>query len=212
MSEEIDLKALEKKAYRSLFEDGLWDIFIGIIILSLGLSTLLGSLLNLPELWITILPVAILNIIAFLIFYLGKKFITIPRIGFVKFGPKRKSKHLKLKLFLGFSFILNLVLFILPFTGLISSIQFEPLLMSLLLGILFFTFPFCVIAYLLDFTRLYFYAFLAGIGLFLTQLLNAIVGSVMSPFLTFGSFGVLIIVIGLYYFIHFLRKFPLSNR
>ncbi|MFX0076288.1 MAG: hypothetical protein ACFE96_12660 [Candidatus Hermodarchaeota archaeon] len=211
MSEQIDLKSLEKKAYRSLFEDGLWDIFIGIIILSLGLSTLLGSLLSLPDLWITILPVAILNIIAFLIFYLGKKFITIPRIGFVKFGLKRKSKHLKLKLFLGAYFILNLVLFILPFTGLISRIQLEPLLMSLFIGILFFTFPFCVIAYLLDFTRLYFYAFLAGIGLFLIQLLNPIVGSVIAPFLTFGSFGVFIIVIGLYYFIHFLRKYPLSK-
>ncbi len=211
MSEEMDLKSLEKKAYRSLFEDGLWDLFIGMIILSMGISTSLGSLFNLSEVWIIIVPVAVLNTIALLIFYLGKKFITIPRIGFVKFGPKRKSKHHKLKIFLGAFFILNLVLLILPFTGLISSIQLEPLLISLLLGIGFFTFPFCVVAYFLDFSRLYYYAFLNGIGLFLTHLLNPIIGAPMDALLTFGSFGVLIVVIGLYYFIHFLRKYPLSK-
>ncbi|MFX1390092.1 MAG: hypothetical protein ACFE9Z_08530 [Promethearchaeota archaeon] len=211
MPEELDLKSLEKKAYRSLFEDGLWDLFIGMIILSMGVSISLSSLDNLPEVWIIFLPVVLLNTIAFFIFYLGKKFITIPRIGFVKFGPKRKSKQLKLKLFLVAFFILNLVIFILPFTGIISNIQLEPLLMSLLLGIGFFTLPFCVVAYFLDFTRLYYYGFLAGIGLFLTQILTPMVGSPMVGFITFGSFGVLIILIGLYYFIQFLKKYPLSK-
>jgi hypothetical protein len=177
----------------------------------MGVSISLSSIINLPDFWIVFLPVVVLNTIAFLIFYLGKKFITIPRIGFVQFGPKRKSKHLKLKLFLGIFFVLNLVLFILPFTEIISDIQLEPLLMSLLLGVGFFTFPFCVVAYFLDFTRLYYYAFLTGVGLFLTHVLNPIVGSPLDGFLTFGSFGGVIILIGLYYFINFLRKYPLSN-
>jgi hypothetical protein len=211
MSEEINLKSLEKKAYRSFFEDGLWDLFIGVIILSLGVSISLSALLNLPEIWTVIIPVVFLNIIAFLIFYLGKKFITIPRIGFVKFGPKRKSKELKLKLFLGAFFILNLVFFILPFTGVLSNIQLEPLVISLFLGVGFFTFPFCIVAYFLDFTRLYYYAFLMGLGFFLTQLLKPLVGAPMHAILTFGSLGGLIVIIGLYYFIHFLRKYPLSN-
>jgi hypothetical protein len=211
MSEELDLKSLEKKAYRSLFDDGLWDLFIGMIILGMGASTSLGSLFNLSDIWIIFIPIVIWYTIAFLIFFLGKKFITIPRIGFVKFGPKRKSKHLKLKLFLSAFFILNLILFILPFTGFINSIPLEPLFMSLLLGIGFFTFPFCVVAFFLDYTRLYYYAFLAGIGLFLTVLINPMVGSPMNALLIFGSIGGLIVVIGLYYFIRFLKRYPLSN-
>ncbi len=211
MTENMDLKSLEKKAYRSIFDDGLWDLFIGLIILSMGVSTSLASLLNLNDVWIIITPVVVLNTIAFLLFFLGKKYITVPRMGIVKFGPKRKSKQLKLKLFLSAFFILNLFLLILPFTGLINSIQLEPLLISLLLGIGFFAFPFCVVAYFLDFTRLYFYGFLAGIGLFLTILLTPIVGSPLDTLLTYGSFGGAIVVIGLYYFIHFLKKYPLSK-
>ena len=105
MAENVDLKSLERKAYRSIFEDGVWDLFIGLIILSLGFSTFLSSILNLNELWFAIIPTLILNIIAFLIFFLGKKFITIPRLGIVKFGQKRKSKQQKLKLFLFIFFL-----------------------------------------------------------------------------------------------------------
>jgi len=211
MSENIDLKELEKKAYRSIFNDGLWDLFIGLIILTMGLNTLFGSILNLPELWNIIVPSLVGNIIAFLVFYLGKKFITIPRIGFVKFGPKRKSKQLKLKIFLFIVFIANIILFILPLTGIINYIQFEPLILILILGIGIFTIPFCVVAYFLDFTRLYYYAFLAGIGFFLTELLYPIVGAPLDTILAFGITGGVIVVIGLYYFIRFLKKYPLSK-
>jgi hypothetical protein len=211
MSKEIDLKSLEKKAYRSIFEDGLWDLFIGIIILSLGISTFLGSLLNLSEDWLFIIPVGLLNLIAFLIFYLGKKFITVPRMGFVTFGTNRKSKQQKLKIFLFAFFILNVILFLLPLTGILNYVQFEPLLFSLILGISMFTFPFSIIAYFLDFTRLYIYAFLTGIGFFLTDLLNPIFGSPIDIFLTFGISGGIIVIIGLYLFIRFLKKYPLSN-
>ena len=211
MSEGDELKALERKAYRSIFDDGIWDLFMGLIILSIGLSTFIGTILNLPEGWDTIIPVLILNIIAFLIFYLGKKFITIPRMGFVKFGPKRKVKQLKLKIFLLFMFIVNVILVFLPLTGLIRINQIQPLMLTLILGLGVFTFPFCVVAYYLDFTRLYYYAFLAGIGLFLTELLYPIVGSPLDNFLSFGITGGAIVVIGLYYFIRFIKKYPLSE-
>ncbi len=210
MTEDIDLKSLEKKAYRSIFDDGLWDLFIGLLILSVGVSTSIGSLLNLPEYWIAIIPAIVLNILAFLIFYLGKKFITIPRMGFVKFGPKRKSKHLKLKIFLFAFFFVNLIFAILPFTSIISNIQIEPLLLTLFLGLGFFTLPFCVIAYFLDFTRLYYYALLAGMGLFLIELLNPIIGPPLDILLIYGTFGGVIIAIGLYCFIQFVKKYPLS--
>ncbi|MFX1468651.1 MAG: hypothetical protein ACFFB8_08295 [Promethearchaeota archaeon] len=210
MAENVNLKSLERKAYRSIFEDGLWDLFIGLILLSLGLTTFLSSILNLSDLWVAVIPTLILNIIALLIFYLGKKFITIPRLGIVKFGPKRKSKQQKLKLFLFAFFILNIILLILPFTDLVNSIKFEPLIIALILGLGAITLPFVVIAYLLDFTRLYIYAILAGIGFFLTEVLYPFVGSPLDTLLSFGVLGGVIVVIGLYYFIHFLKKYPLS--
>ncbi len=211
MAENVDLKSLERKAYRSIFEDGLWDLFIGLIILSVGLSTFLSSILNLSELWLAVIPVLILNISAFLIFYLGKKLITIPRLGIVKFGPKRKSKQQKLRIFLFAFFILNIVLLILPFSNLVNSIEFEPLIITLILGLGGITLPFVVVAYFLDFTRLYIYAILAGLGFFLTELLYPIVGTPLDILLPFGITGGVIVVIGLYYFITFFRNYQLTK-
>ena len=115
MTEKIDLKAIEKKAYRSFFMDGIWDIFIGMIFLNLGIGPLFILLFNFPDIWNTIIISLGWNIFAFLIFYFGKKYITIPRIGFVKFGQKREAKRIKLKVFLLGVFIINLFLFILRF-------------------------------------------------------------------------------------------------
>ena len=37
MTQNINLKALEKKAWRSVFQDGLWDIFLGLLLMAFGL-------------------------------------------------------------------------------------------------------------------------------------------------------------------------------
>lgn len=211
MKEPIELKELEKKAYRSTFQDGLWDIFMGMILLNLGVGPLFIWLFNLPEILNTIIFSLGWNILAFLIFYLGKKYITIPRIGFVKFGPKRKAKTTKLKIFLFSVFIVNLILIILPFSGITDYIHIERLFLIILLGLGMFTFPFCVIAYFLDFTRLYFYAFSAGIGFILAEILRLIVGNPFENIFTFGGIGGIIVVIGIYYFILFLKKYPLPK-
>ncbi len=212
MSKNMDLKTLEKRAYRSTFEDGIWDLFIGLIILSLGLAPLFGLASNFTDFWSIIIPSLIINILAFLVFYLGKKYITIPRIGYVKFGLKRKSKQLKLKVFLLFVFFVNVILLILPLIGITDYIQVEPLFKTLLLGFGAFTLPFCVVAYFLDFARLYYYAFSIGIGFILTYFLTPILGYPLDTIITFCTIGVIIVLIGLYYFIYFLKKYPLSKQ
>ena len=206
------LKLLEKKAYRSVFNDGLWDIFIGLLILNLGIGPLFILLFNLPEFLSIIISSIFWNIMALLIFILGKKYITIPRVGYVKFGPERRSKQLKLKIFLMIVFIVNVILFILPFTGIMDYAQIQPLLITLLLGFGIFTFPFSIIAYYLDFTRLYYYSFSVGVGFFLTELLTPIIAYPLNNFFIFGTIGLIIVLIGLYYFIHFLKKYSLSKE
>ncbi|MHA2034925.1 MAG: hypothetical protein ACW972_04895 [Promethearchaeota archaeon] len=211
MANSVDLKVIEKKAYRSYFMDGIWDIFIGMIFLNLGIGPLFILLFNLPEIWNTIIISLGWNILAFLIFYLGKKYITIPRIGFVKFGSKRKAKMIKLKIFLFGVFILNLILFILPFTGITDYIHIDRYFLILGIGLGMFIFPFSIIAYFLDFTRLYFYAFSAGIGLILAESLEQIVGNPFGSIIIFGCIGGIIVAIGLSYLILFLRKYPMPE-
>ncbi|UCC21256.1 MAG: hypothetical protein JSV62_08260 [Promethearchaeota archaeon] len=211
MTENIDLKSLEKKAYKSTFEDGIWDIFLGLLVLNIGLGPLFSMFINLPEFWDTLIFSIVFCTIAFLIFYLGKKYITVPRIGDVKFGPKRTSKLLKLRIFLSIVFILNVVLFTLPLTGILNYADIQPLLITLILGFGVFTIPFCIVAYFLDFTRLYYYALSIGLGLFLTDLLTPIIGFPFDIIIIFSLLGGIIVIIGLVYFICFLRKYPLSK-
>jgi len=211
MTEDIDLKSLEKKAYRSIFNDGLWDLFIGLLIINIGLGPLFNKIINLPDFWGTIIFSTIFCVIAFLIFYLGKKYVTVPRIGYVKFGPKRTSKLLKLRIFLFIVFIVNVILFILPLTGIMNYVNLQPLLVTLILGFGVFTIPFCIVAYFLDFTRLYFYALSIGLGLFLKDLLIPIVGVPLDIIIVFSTLGGIIVIIGLVYFIYFLKKYPLRE-
>ena len=41
MTEPLNLKEIEKKAWRSTFEDGLWDIYLGSLFFIMGVSPLL---------------------------------------------------------------------------------------------------------------------------------------------------------------------------
>ncbi len=212
MTENIDLESLEKKAYRSVFNDGLWDLFVGMLILNLGMGPLFTFLFGSLGYLTVFIIISIWNIITLLIFILGKKYITIPRVGYVKFGPKRKSKQLKLKIFLLVVFCVNLILFGLNLGDIIDYSLVQPLFIALFLGFGIFTIPFCVVAYFLDFTRLYYYSLSAGFGFFLTELLSPIVGDYLDDFIIFGVIGGIIILIGLYYFITFLKKYPLSKK
>ncbi len=80
MSENPNLKELEKKAYKSTFQDGLWDIQLGLIILGIALNAFIRNDYFLIPYYAVII----------VIFMAAKKFIIVPRIGLVKFGKERK--------------------------------------------------------------------------------------------------------------------------
>jgi len=44
----FNLNEIEKKAYRSTFQDGIWDIFLGLVLLILALGALLSNI-GVPE-------------------------------------------------------------------------------------------------------------------------------------------------------------------
>ncbi|MFX0039247.1 MAG: hypothetical protein ACFFAB_07935, partial [Candidatus Heimdallarchaeota archaeon] len=147
----IDLKEIEKKTWRSTLEDGLLDIYFGILVLSIGIGITLGDLL--PEPFDSLLPI-ILMIIGLILFLLGKKFITQPRLGVVKFGFRQKSRKRKTVIVLSINSIILLILFIIrlinPELGLILPGYIE----GLIIGLLFITVPLCFAAYFLQYERL----------------------------------------------------------
>src|SRR5512146_274287 len=88
----ISLKELERKAFRSAYQDGLLDIYMGGTIASFTVfAETLQSTDGLTT-WQRFLIFLVGCGISNLIFWVGKKFITLPRIGQVKFGPARKRR------------------------------------------------------------------------------------------------------------------------
>lgn len=90
MGSQLNLKEMERKAFRSTYQDGLWDIYMGGMLAGFSLLT------NLPDsdefpLVRFLLFIAVIAL-SYLIFWAGKKFITLPRLGQARFGAERRKR------------------------------------------------------------------------------------------------------------------------
>jgi len=89
MTKQNSLREIEKKAYMSYHQDGLIDIVIGVYALSFGLGIAMDRIWGFS--FGAIMP-AILISIVLPIWIHAKRKITMPRIGFVKFGARGANK------------------------------------------------------------------------------------------------------------------------
>jgi len=208
MVEHIDMEEMEKKAWMSTFQDGLWDLYFGLLIMGIGFSWL-GRFLGLPETLGVLVTLISWDIGDMLIFFLGKKYITRPRMGFVKFGHIRKKRNKFLAFFLALSVAFTLVTLIFTILG-IFQLQLPGFMVMLLIGLFFITLPFSLIAYFLQLKRLYIYAILGGFGLFLSEILSPIVGAPYDDIITFGGIGFVITITGIIIFIKFLKRYSME--
>lgn len=206
MSEKIDLEQIEKKSWRSTFQDGLWDIYLGLLFMGFGIFSQLFDSVSAVN---AIIIITIWYVSAFFFFFIGKKKITQPRMGFVKFGKKRKSKKIKLSIFLMFMVSVNIIFLFLPLSG--FELTLNPLIFLLIVGLVFITLPLCVIAYFLEFDRLYLMAIMGGLGLFISELIHPVVGNPLHMLLTYCPIGGIIVVWGAIVLIRFIKKYPLPK-
>jgi hypothetical protein len=89
MNKRMSLKEVEKRTYMSYHQDGLLDIFVGVYVLLFALGILLMTVTDFST-WFVI-P-AIFPAIMIPIWISAKKRITMPRIGYVKFGSRGANK------------------------------------------------------------------------------------------------------------------------
>ena len=106
-SQPIDLKALERRAYLSYHEDGVLDIFIGLGALFFGLFMLTDMF------WMAGVFPAIFTPV----YVSAKRSITIPRIGYVKFGPQRARTPMLAILGIGIALFLCFLVGLVGFAG-----------------------------------------------------------------------------------------------
>jgi hypothetical protein len=218
MSQTIDLKELERKAFRSTFQDGLWDIFLGLLLLNVGVGALLGGA---DDMSLKFLLGSMLGLTAFaglvlLGFWAGKKFITAPRIGQVRFGEQRKAKMRNLRAVLFVSVLLGAIMAVLGWAaaggGLPQWMREIPI--PLYVWPVQTIVVFGLGAYFLDVSRFYAYGVLYGLPLPLGILLarNTDLSGTSSMAITFGVAGGVMVLIGAVLFVRFLREYPLPEH
>ena len=212
MSQNLDLKALERKAFSSTYQDGLWDITLGLIVIGMAIFVYRPEqgygALNIIWMMVTCL-------VANLILWVGKRFITVPRIGQVRFGEIRRKKALTLAIILAVFVLVQGGVVLLTALGWrnpelgakISSIlnagNMERLAVATV-GSLFVGPPFILIAYFSDFLRGYYIAILMALAVFLMILFNQPIYPLI--------LGGLILVPGLVLFVQFLHQHPLPSQ
>ena len=185
-----ELQKIESKVYMSFFEDGVWDIFLGLFILAWGLSILTAAV-YLPG-------------VSFLGIYFSiwgiKKWLTYPRIGYVRFSSTSRRRITARFLILGtVVFLLGLMAAVLWGIGTRPQwlADYFPLIFNGMLAAIV-----CFGAYWARVNRFYMYAALIFLGAVLHQWLG-----IKWEYGFIGAGGI-IILIGLGFLIKFLRKYP----
>ena len=119
MTTDTDLKQLERRAWTSFFRDGLLDIFMGLVLLAVGIPAMLSGIFT-SELSQNV-AAAILMVVSFLPYWGGKKFITVPRTGRAEFSRARKSRQAKAAVVYAISMVVGVIVFLMIMLGLSSS-------------------------------------------------------------------------------------------
>jgi hypothetical protein len=211
MNAQLDLKELERKAFRSTYQDGIWDIYFGVIVICMSIFIYRPASGYSP---MNILLALAAMAVAYSLFWAAKKYITLPRMGQVRFGPQRKRRRLILILvmsgvvlvqvgFLAF----QLLAWANPEVGAkFNSFLLDRDVMDLAVaavGALFVGPSMVLVAYFIDYTRGYYIAFLIALAVFLMIYLNRPIYPII--------IGVLIAIPGLVLFVRFLRSYPLPD-
>ena len=206
---DIDLDKLEKKTWRVNFEDGIFEIYLGFLIIFLGSFTFVSDLVPLAVYYTVIMGI---TMIGGFIFMLAKKYISKPRIGKVKYGKKRKRRKITIVL-VNVAYIIMLFIMLFVINSNMVNIDLIPdYLYILLIALLFITLPLCIIAYLIQYPRFYFTAVLFGTGIFLSEFLIPYITYPLSNVVSFSIVGGIVVILGLYYLMKFIKKYPLTKK
>jgi hypothetical protein len=195
MIDSFNLKNIEKKLWQLNFDDGITDITIALVLIVSTICQIFNEY-RFGLYLLYILPV-LFSIIA-------KNQITVPRIGFVKYSKERNNKR-HLLTFTISTFIFVLLIF--TITGKINIFQpATPLIIGTIILII------CsVIAFVLNYKRLYLYGLLITSSFAVSELTIHRSGIISSGAFAWLISGLIILTIGIYYLFGFIKKYSKPN-
>jgi len=197
MKDAIDLEAVERKAFKSQYEDGIMDIFLGALLIILGVFISLDMNDN-PYSTVIFISLEALAIISLI---LMKRMITVPRIGKVKFSVRRNNRRLRVTVVLGLSVISGFVLMALVTVG-FNSVSMIALFWATNCILVFF-----LMAYFLGHEGFILTGVMYAVSLSSLELVNSHLDSYRYDYLHMMIPGMVIVIYGMLQLHAFLKKY-----
>ena len=199
MSQQISLREAERKAFRTTYNHGLWDIFLGCFFLMFVIGPYLSP--SLGDFWSSAVFLPFWGLV-FLVIRVIRKHVVTPRVGVVKFGLARKTKLAKFTVVM---LLVNVIAFIL---GLVAAMSFGKVpgqIYTIIFGMILLI-GFSIAAYFLDFSRLYIYGLLVGLSPLVGEWLWTHGYATHHGFpITFGTAAGIMILVGVTVFVRLLH-------
>jgi archaellum biogenesis protein FlaJ (TadC family) len=215
MTSNIDLQALERQAFRSNYEDGLWDILLGLLLAQMMVGPILYRAGWSPILILGTLAGFVTAVV--IAFKMAKRHLVLPRAGLAHFSNERDHKKKRMSVVYSISIVVGVVVFAVAVFGYQAAInQTLPPWASggllAIMGLFLITAVtiFSLMAYYLNYSRAYLYGWFFGLAFPLNILVDELFG------ITFplGSllFLSIMVLIGIVLFIRFLNTHPMPER
>lgn len=202
-----DLKKLERAVWMRCYEDGLIDIFLGVLLLLMGSGHILMETYGMSE-KDSIVIMVILQVVAIVALVVAKRILTYPRIGRVKFGPKGRSRYNRTVILLIGSVVVGLVAFLLAMasrSGGLGGVNADVLLP--VIYVLNMVVVFGLFALISGVTRFFLVGVLFALPLPLAIGFKELAG-IRIGYTSFAVPGATIILMGIIVLIRFLRRYP----
>jgi len=204
----VNLSELERKAFRSTFEDGFLDLLIMCFTLQFALAPYLSQW-GMGDFWSSaiFLPLYLIALVGFI---QGKKHITAPRVGMATYSETRRKKIRKLNFYLAVMLLAGIFMGVIALQLIDKSfaIWFFPAVLSFLLLI-----AFSIAGDFLDVPRLFYYGVLFSLLVPLGEVLfwKGYVAHHGYP-LIFGIGTAVLFFNGIFHLIRFMAKYKVPKE
>ena len=201
---EPDLKTLEREAFRKSFADGLFDVFLGLVLAMMAVSGAIDRL-DLSDGALLVVTVALFGSVTGGMIWVRHRVVR-PRLGTFKPGPTRMRRIRATRLVLAASVALGLCAAALPALGSPPAGIGRWLPLILLANSVI---VFGLMAYFLDVPRFFLYGFLFPAPLIAVFWWGPL--TLAETLLAFGVPVAIIVGIGLFKLTRFLRDYPVRS-
>ena len=203
-----DLRNLERSAFRRFYDDGIFDIYVGTMVLVMGMGALLSDEIGNEVVSMLLLVGLALAITVPLL--LWRRHLLRTRLGDFKPGPQRRRKIRSTRLVLLGSVVMGVVAFAIAAAAFRSDTSEDVIgLVVPLLWFLNATIVFGAMGYLLDVPRFFAHGLIIGVAMPALIWPDVLWDMEVAPWLAFGVPGLLVAAIGVYKLAGFLHNYPL---